>query len=596
MPIPSTTLPDGPSWLSVRKQVHLLILALLFNSTFALSQDLLPVEVSVTGLDDPLRSNVLASLSLKQEHDSPLLTETAVQRLLTKAEKEIRSALQPYGYYSPVVSKSLTRRANIWRATFDIARGEPVRISELKLRLAGAGMNDPALAETASRFPLHPGDILEHRLYEEGKKRLTSAALTAGYRDVAFTSRTVEVNPEKNSATILLVLDTGPQYYFGKTSFAADFLNHNFLQRLLPYKEGEPFSPKVLVELRQSLLGSDYFSNIEVITGEPSPTSREVPVLVSLSPRNPNKYSFGIGYGTDTGARGSAEWTSRLFNRYGHQVSVQLQPSERKNLFGGVYTIPIRDPRKDRLALLTKWENEYFENTETEQRTVSLSFDHIRENGEYSLYLAYLDQDYDTGVDTGHATLVTPGIKTTWRLADNRLKTKRGVRLTLNLTGADQNVFSDTTFLQGSVSSKAIFAFLDGWRLIGRCQLGGTMVDNIYDLPPLLRFYAGGDQSVRGYAYKSIGPQDSQGNVLGGRYLAAYSVEVERTIVENWSAALFFDSGDAFNSLPEVAMQHGGGVGIRWELPFGQVRLDIAKALNGEEGAWRIHFTVGADL
>lgn len=592
---PSATSPDGPRRLSLLKQVHLLVLVLLFNATFAVSQDLNGVAVSLTGLADPLRSNVLTSLSLKQELDNPLLTDTAVQRLFSKAEPEIRSALQPFGYYSPVVSKSLTLEDNIWRATFDIAPGEPVRITELTLRLAGAGRDDPALTETASRFPLHVGDILDHRLYEEGKKRLTSIALTAGYRDVAFTSRTVQVNPEKYSAAVLLVLDTGPQYFFGTTTFAADFLQHNFLQRLLPYKEGEPFSPKVLVQLRQSLLGSDYFSNVEVKTGEPSPMSRKVPVLVSLSPRNPNKYSFGIGYGTDTGARGSAEWTSRLFNRYGHQVSVQIQPSERKNLLGGVYTIPIRDPRKDRLVLLAKYENEYFENTETEQRTVSLSFDHIREHGEYSLYLAYLDEDYDTGLDTGHATLLTPGIKTTWRLADDRLKAQRGVRFTLNLTGADQNVFSDTTFLQGSVSSKAIIAFLDGWRAIGRCQLGGTMVDSIYDLPPLLRFYAGGDQSVRGYAYKSIGPQDSLGNVLGGRYLATYSVEVERALVEGWSAALFFDSGDAFNSLPEVAMRHGGGVGIRWELPFGQVRLDIAKALNGD-GDWRIHFTVGADL
>jgi translocation and assembly module TamA len=577
------------------KHAYLFILILLCCASFAFSQDLKGVEVAVTGLADPLLGNVLASLSLKQELDNPILTDTAVQRLFSKAEQEIRSALQPYGYYSPVVSKSLTREDDIWRARFDIDPGEPVRITELTLRLAGAGRDDRALTESVSRFPLHAGDILDHRLYEEGKKRLTSTALTAGYRDVAFTGRTVEVNPAQYSAAVLLVLDTGPQYYFGETSFAADFINHDFLQRLLPYKEGEPFSPKVLVELRQALLGSEYFSNVEVTTGDPSPESRKVPVLVSLSPRKPNKYSFGIGYGTDTGTRGSVEWTSRLFNRYGHQVSVQLQPSERKNLFGGVYTIPIRDPRKDRLALLAKYENEYFENTETEQRTVSLSYDHVLKNGEYSLYLAYLDEDYDTGLDTGHATLLTPGIKTTWRLADNRLKAQRGVLFTLNLTGADRNVFSDTTFLQGSVSAKAIFAFLDGWRVIGRCQLGGTMVDNIYDLPPLLRFYAGGDQSVRGYAYKSIGPQDALGNVLGGRYLATYSVEVERTLVESWSAALFFDSGDAFNSLPDVAMQHGGGVGIRWELPFGQVRLDLAKALNGD-GDWRIHFTVGADL
>jgi len=573
----------------------LLPLVILFNSSFALSQDLKSVEVSVSGLDDPLRSNVLAALSLKQEENSRL-TDTVIQHLFSKAEQEIRSALQPYGYYSPVVDKSLTPQGDIWRAAFAIAQGEPVRIIELALDLTGEGGNDRAMTEVAGRFPLQIGDIFDHRQYEEGKKLLTSAALMAGYRDVAFTSRTVVVDPEHFNATIRLVLDTGPRYYFGTTSFQAEFLRHAFLRRLLPYKEGDPFYPKALVELRRSLLASEYFSNVEVITGEPSPASRKIPVLVSLEQRNPNKYGFGIGYGTDTGARGSVEWTSRLFNRNGHQVSVQLQPSERKNVFGGVYTIPIRDPRRDRLALLAKWEKESFDSTDTEQRTVSFSYDHIHGKGEYSLYLAYLDEDYDIGLDTGRATLLTPGIKSTWRLADDRLRTGRGVRVTLNLTGADRNVFSDTSFVQGSVSSKAIVALHGGWRVIGRFQLGGTVVDNIDDLPPLLRFYAGGDQSVRGYAYKSIGPQDPLGNVLGGRYLATYSAEVERTIVDNWSAALFWDSGDAFNSLSDIAMQNGCGVGIRWNLPFGQLRLDLAKAISGEGGAWRIHFNVGADL
>lgn len=585
-----------PSRPSILKQVFLAILVLLLSCTLVLGQEGRTVAVSLTGLAEPVKANVLDSLSLMRQRDDPRLTDVLVQRLFAQAEEEIRAALQPFGYYSPVITAGLTRKDKAWHATFAVVPGEPVRITALDISLSGPGRDDQLLREAVQGFPLQTGQVLDHQLYEAGKRKLTSMALAAGYRDVFFSKHGVEVHPEKLSARVMLVLDTGPLYFFGPTTFAAEFLHANFLQRLLPYKEGAPFSPKGLVELRQSLLGMEYFSEVEVRTGEPSPATRKIPVMVTLQPKNPNKFGFGIGYGTDTGLRGSVEWTNRLLNRHGHQFTLHWQPSERKSTLGGVYTVPIRDPRKDRLSLLSKWEREDFENTETEQRTISLSYDHVRGVGEYSLYLAHLDQDYDTGLETGHATLLTPGIKATWRLADDRLKTARGIRLTADLTGADESVLADATFLQASVAGKAILAFSDKWRAIGRFQLGGTMVDNIYDLPPLLRFYAGGDQSVRGYAYKSIAPEDALGNILGGRYLTTYSIELEREFFANWSAAVFYDSGDAFNSLSDMAMKQGAGVGARWNAPFGQVRLDIASALSEGGDAWRIHFNVGADL
>ena len=155
---------------------------------------------------------------------------------------------------------------------------------------------------------------------------------------------------------------------------------------------------------------------------------------------------------------------------------------------------------------------------------------------------------------------------------------------------------SDISFSQALLSSKAILTFFEQYRVIGRFQLGGTLVDNVVDLPPTLRFYAGGDQSVRGYEYKSIGLTDPAGNILGGSHLITYSLELERTLFDNWSAALFFDSGDATNSLAELNMRNGAGIGLRWNAPFGQVRLDVANAISENDNSWRIHFNVGADL
>lgn len=554
------------------------------------------IDVTVSGIDDPLLANVLSGLCLFLQQNNERMTDSMVRKCYDMSEEDIKKTLEPFGYYSPVIDKTLTRDGSMWKAAYRISPGDPVRITELEILLEGDGKEEPQLAEIISHFPLQQGDILDHQLYEQGKKKLSAIAVADGYRDAVFSRSIVQVDRQKYTARILLTLDTGPRYLFGKTTFVADFMNEGLLQRMLPYAEGDSFSPRKIIQMRQVFLNSDYFSKVDVKTGDVIPGTSTVPVSISLSPKNPNKYGLGIGYGTDTGVRGSLEWTNRLLNQYGHQLNIQLQPSERKSNFGMVYTIPIRDPLRDRLALLGKWETEDYDNTKTEARNVSISYDHIKDIGDYSIYLEYLDEDYEVGLDNGHAILLHPGIKSTWRLADDRLRTKNGISATLNLTGSSEEVVSNATFLQASLYSKAILTFFEKWRLIGRFQIGGTLVDTLSDLPPSLRFYAGGDQSVRGYAYKSIGPTDSEGNVVGAKHLVVYSVEVERQLFGNWSGALFFDSGDAPDALTDLNMKKGAGVGVRWNAPFGQVRLDVAKAISEEDNSWRIHFTVGADL
>ncbi len=560
------------------------------------SQQKPAAEVSVTGIDGVLLENVLSSLCLVTQRVGDRQAGSMVRRCYDMADAEIEKALEPFGYYSPTIRKSMLQEDTVWKVHLDISPGEPVRITEVDIQLSGQGMDDPSINDAVSGFSLGEGDVLDHQLYEQGKKVISSKAITAGYRDALFTKSTVEVDRKQLAARILLTLDTGPHYLFGATTFEADFLSHGLLNRMLPFKEGDAFSPRKIVQLRQAFLNSDYFSRVEVETGDPAAGTQDIPVLIRLSPKKKHRYGLGAGYGTDTGFRGSLEWSNRLVNKYGHQFNMQLQPSERKSNFGAVYTIPVNDPKTDRLSLHGRWEKELYDNTETEQINTAVSYDHIRKNGEYSIYLEFLDEDYEIGSETGHATLMKPGIRTTWRLTDDRLRTRNGISATLDLTGASQEIVSDATFVQASFYSKAIMTVFDEWRIIGKVQLGATLVDSISDLPPSLRFYAGGDQSVRGFAYKSIGPTDPQGDVVGASHLVAYSLELERKLFGNWSGALFFDSGDATNSLTDLNMKRGVGAGLRWNAPFGQVRLDVANGVSEGKSSWRIHFNVGADL
>jgi len=208
----------------------------------------------------------------------------------------------------------------------------------------------------------------------------------------------------------------------------------------------------------------------------------------------------------------------------------------------------------------------------------------------------FIDERYSVGsAGTNRKSLVVPGLKGSVFWADDRISTKRGIRLSATVIGSEENVLAGTSFLQTTLRAKAIYSFFDEWRLLGRGEIGTTLVNDIYNLPPTLRYYAGGDQSVRGYGYKRIGPVDAQGNVVGGKDLLTCSVELERTLFDAWSGAVFYDSGTATNSFADLAMHSGAGIGVRWNGVFGQIRLDVAKALD-QEGTWRIHLTMGADL
>jgi translocation and assembly module TamA len=324
-------------------------------------------------------------------------------------------------------------------------------------------------------------------------------------------------------------------------------------------------------------------------------SEQRVPVALTLTPALRNRYSLGLGYGTDTGIRTKMEWRNRLFNDSGHKVHSSLQLSEKINRVGASYEIPVADPRYDAVKYAGNWVNEKWNDTQTELLSVAAALSHSGPMYQYGSTLEIRDENYNVGVTNGSSLLLLPGGSWSVVFAENRINTKDGWRFSVDLKGADKALFSDATFVQAQAGVKGITSISEKWRLIGRFTLGSTVVDSINSLPPSLRFYTGGDQSVRGYAYKSIGPVDASGTVIGGRYLMVGSMEVERKVDEMWSVAAFYDTGQAMDSM-NVELKKSVGIGGRITLPFGQIRLDVAVPLLEEEHSFRIHFNVGADL
>ena len=190
--------------------------------------------------------------------------------------------------------------------------------------------------------------------------------------------------------------------------------------------------------------------------------------------------------------------------------------------------------------------------------------------------------------------MLIPGISFTRTQADDTLYPTRGWKLFAEISGAHTALVSTETFLQLNVVGKIIQPLGPG-RVLVKMEAGSTLVDNVLDLPVSLQFFTGGDQSVRGYKYQSLGPINSDGELTGGKHLLTAGVEYDFNILPNWKLAVFADAGNSFNNTAEADFKKSAGLGVRWMSPIGPIRLDLARALD-DEGSFRIHITMGPDL
>ena len=328
-------------------QYFLIIVSLLHGAVVMAAP---AITVTIEGIDNELLTNVQQLLSIEQQREHPLLTEGRIQRLHSKADEEINNALQPFGYYRTTIKKNLVLKSDEqWYATYDIALGEPLKITTLTRIIGGDATSDDALKELWDSFPLKEGDVLNQSLYEQAKRDMLKLANERGYFDADFTIAKIAIDLKLYSSSITLQFSSGARYHFGQTELNQSVLNEDFLYRFVPYEQGDPYSINKLLDLQQGLMGSDYFSVVELQPQPPNRRDNTVPVLVNLEPRKQYRYLMALGYGTDTGPRGKLGWEMPRINRAGHRIDTEYRASAIGNNLSGRYRIPIRNPRKEQL-------------------------------------------------------------------------------------------------------------------------------------------------------------------------------------------------------------------------------------------------------
>lgn len=554
--------------------------------------------VTFDGLSRTTENAVRATVDLVDERcDAP---EARVRRQFRRADGEIRTALEVYGYYAPTIDGTLSSEGKCWQARFVIDRGPRVQLRDVRVDLDDAdGEEDRALRRALLRHPFERGAGLNQREYEAFKESVMSLARQRGYFDGRFGVSRIDVYPDALAADVTLEFDPGRRYRFGTIGFDQDVVKEDLPARYLDFESGDAYDAEHISSLYTALLVSGYFESIDIRTTLRPAPDHVVDVHVALTAADPKTWTTGIGYATDTGPQVRMGYINRRRNERGHQFELNSSFSEVIGETTASYRIPLDSPRDEWRSFDTGYKYEDPESADSRQFKIGVK--EIRHRGSRgwieTRFLEYSRERFTIGEQRATTDLVVPGVGWSHRTTRLPMRPTRAHFVSLQASGTTEAIGSDTSFVQLETHGRLIWPLWRGGRVLTRVEAGTTFKDQFEDLPFSVRYFAGGDYSVRGYDYKSLGPTDDEGTVIGGSHKLTASVEFDQRIRPNWSAALFVDTGNAFDSWDNATLKTGVGAGIRWYSPLGPIRFDVAVPLDSDApDSFRIHITLGPDL
>lgn len=604
------------------------------------------LQVNIAGLEAEALDNARASMDVVRRSQDTDLTGDSIASMHASAERQIRRALEPFGYYRPTIKADLKppeKPGQSWQASYTVDPGDPIPVAKLDLNFVGPGAQSSDLLAMRDALLLLNDTTLDHRHYEAAKRELLSGSREKGYLDAAFLENRVEVDLERYSADITLLVETGPKYVLGAIELQQDKFSPDYLARYLILQPGDTFRHSQLARQRNLLSASGHFSEVIIEPGEPTQGENpQVPVVISMEPFPANRYRGRAGWGTDTGFGIGLDWTRRHLGKRGHHFNVGgAFAEERERLAGDItYTIPLDPLRGEDFEVGLRHESKdlNYEDVDLDEggdTRIATNLANLRWRLPASNYadfglqssvgISFVGETYDIfqvlfGNLPGNAqdaiiesigaeayeTLapefeaVVPGLSFKLRRSDDPLYIRRGDYLNLELLGTNEDIGSNISFWQARFSSWNIWPVAEKGRFLVRSNLGYTDAEsrlalgvNFNQMPEYYEFRAGGARSVRGYGWETLFPSDA---ITGGKHLIVASVEYEHEIIPDWSVAAFLDGGNAFNKFDDFEEKLGTGIGVRWRSPVGLARIDLGFPLDDADDAFQIYITVGPEF
>ncbi|MCY4044736.1 MAG: autotransporter assembly complex protein TamA [Cellvibrionales bacterium] len=533
--------------------------------------------------DSAVKENISVYLESLKKNKS--VDDYQIQRL-------VKEATRAFGFYHTFTLVSQTKPQHF---SVNVQLGPRMTIQSAKIEIKGEAATNKSFKKAIKKSSIRPNKPLDHGAYESLKSSLTGLALKEGYFDAKIEKSELLVDPKANVSDITLIFDSGKRYYFGETHFQGSQINVKKLYTVIPYKMGEPYLAKDIGLLNQRLANTGWYSSVYAGANTDKSENYQVPVNVLLVPAVKNKMETGIGYTTNHGPRLKLKWRKPWINSAGHSFNMQTEISQYEPTVQFAYKMPLKDILDDYYQF--NGAVRYVDTHDTLATDMWAGAERHWRLGKWdqALFIKWLYEDYRQGsFESGVSNLGLVGLKYSHAYFSPGAVPKNAQKSFVSIGYTDTALGANDSLWQFKLRQGWIRTLAKKHRAVLKLDAEGNVTDKLTTVPPAMRYFIGGDNSIRGYRYQSVSPVDTTGKQVGGQYMATASAEYQYKLVGNWWGALFYDYGSSWVNTPVWVRGIGGG--IRWASPVGSIRLDVGWGLDREGAPFEIHFSLGPEL
>ncbi|MDT0593344.1 autotransporter assembly complex protein TamA [Glaciecola petra] len=599
----------------------------LFLCLGSLSVSSEATELTITGIED---DDIIENIEIFVQQVSLPVSEFAVDEYEQKIVKAADKAVQAFAYYNAEFVLTPIQFAEFnddgkqereegeypFSIAMNVTLNQAVVISKINLLhdISNTTLLPENLAKVLKQVSGLQNKILDHDEYSSLKNQLITFALLYGYFDFKFIDHKLNIlsdeNEQQSTATIEWEFILGKRHKFGEIVFLEDTRGQDIATGVRTFKTGEYFDQTKIGQFSVDMSSTGYFNNAIARANASRKEGLLVPVEVILDPKPKDIFNPGIGFSTDTGPRVSLSWDRPWVNLRGHSLGGELYVSEPEQFLEVDYRVPKENPLKDFLNYQVGYK--LVDDNQTNSETITLAAQRQwggKVDGDWDkiAFIKLQQESFEQGLQEKQTTrLVLPGFTFNRTRKDGDLFVNWGDYQQLTVEAGSKDFLSDIDFFKVIARTKWIRQF-DRHRLVLRADAGAISTSDFSRVPSSLRFFAGGDQSIRGFGLNEVSDfrrienergeidEDSDIELLGGKYLAVASIEYAYNVTENWRAAVFFDTGNASNEFAEN-LATGVGVGAHWLSPIGNVQIYVARGKSDFEERWDVHLIIGPGL
>lgn len=535
-------------------------------------------------------------LDLYRYRGYPEVDAALLDRLVARTVEEAGQLLATEGYFSPQVEISSTGDQATGLVRLRVIPGPPALITTADIKITGAitsdGAANPNPAQINARWRLPPGAPFRQTAWDSAKEALLRELLFNGYPAARIATSTAEVEPQSGKVAVAVSIDSGPLFRFGPLEITGlDRYPRTSIENLKSFRDGERYSFDALLYYQTQLQASGYFQNVSVTVNPDPANAAAAPVVVRVVEHPAKKIDLGVGYSTDTLFRSEATFTHNNTFRPGWQGMARMRLDTKEQLLeSSIALTPEPGGWRNHVGVEAKHSDIENQVIDVNSITTRRTWRSVEKELDWALKFQVEEESLEAG-PVDHREALTLNYSWTLRRVDDLLRPKRGHMLNLQLGGASAELLSTRSFSRGYAKGLYILPFGAADRIHLRGELGAVWASARDGIPSEFLFRTGGDQSVRGYAYQSLGVTQGSATV-GGRFLGVATVEYQHDFTPQWGGALFVDAGNAADTVSALRPVYGYGTGVRWITAAGSINIDVARAQ--ETGDIRLHFTMGA--